>query len=67
MYAHLSDDDAYALAAFLKSLPPVRHEMPKQVPPGTVATGPRLTFPPPPAWDGQNLPKPGAAADTSAS
>ncbi|HEU4725952.1 MAG TPA: cytochrome c [Candidatus Eisenbacteria bacterium] len=58
MYAHLSDEDAHALAAFLKSLPPVVHKMPDRIPPGTAATVARVTFPPPPAWDAQNLPKP---------
>ena len=57
MYAHLTDEDAYALAAFLKSLPPVRHRVPDPIPPGQPATGPRLTFPAPPEWDGRNLPK----------
>lgn len=57
-YAHMSDDDAHALATFIKSLPPIVHKAPAVIPPGTPATGPRLTFPPPPAWDGMNLPKP---------
>jgi len=57
MYAHLTDEDAYALAAFLKSLPPVRHRVPDPIPPGQPATGARLTFPAPPEWDGRNLPK----------
>ena len=56
-YAWMSDDDAYALAAFIKNLPPVRHRAPDRIPPGTPATGPRLTFPPPPEWDGRNLPQ----------
>lgn len=60
-YAYMSDDDAEALAAFLKSLPPVRHKVPDRIPPGTEATGARLTFPPPPAWDAKNLPAPPAA------
>ncbi len=50
-YATMSDADAYAIAAFLKSLPPVRHEAPKRVPPGTAYNGPALVFPAPPAWD----------------
>lgn len=58
MYSHLSDDDAHALAAFLKSLPAVRHKAPDKIPPGTAHTATRVTFPPPPAWDALNLPKP---------
>jgi len=65
-YAHMSDDDAYALAAYIKSLPPIRHQAPDRLPPGK-GKGPRLSFPPPPAWDAQNLPPPpGAAAPASA-
>jgi mono/diheme cytochrome c family protein len=70
MYAHLTDEDAYALAAYLKSLPPIVHKVPDVIPPGKPATGARLIFPPPPAWDAQNLPPPpgagGAPADSSA-
>lgn len=55
-YSIMTDEDAYALAAYLKSLPPIRHKAPDVIPPGTKPTGPRLTFPPPPAWDAQNLP-----------
>ena len=66
-YAYMSDEDAYALAAYLKSLPAVSHKAPDRIPPGTKATGPRLTFPPPPAWDAQNLPPPPTAAAGPAS
>ena len=34
-YAHLTQDDAFAIAAYLKSLPPVSHAVP---PPATVTT-----------------------------
>lgn len=61
-YAHMSDDDVQALAAFLKSLPPIQHKAPDRVPPGVEVTGARLTFPPPPAWDAKNLPPPPASA-----
>jgi mono/diheme cytochrome c family protein len=61
-YAHMSDEDAYALAAFIKSLPPIHHKVPDRIPPGVATTVPRLTFPPPPAWDAQNLPAPPDAA-----
>lgn len=57
MYANLTDEDAHALAAYLKSIPPVKHKAPAVIPPDQKATGPILVFPPPPAWDGQNLPK----------
>jgi mono/diheme cytochrome c family protein len=65
-YAHMSDADAQALAAFIKSLPPVSHGVPDRVPPGQPATGPKVTIPPPPAWDAQNLPPAPAPGDTSA-
>ncbi len=57
MYSHLSDEDAYALAAFLKSLPPVNHKAPDHIMPGATVSAARVSFPPPPAWDAQNLPK----------
>jgi mono/diheme cytochrome c family protein len=60
VYARMSDEDVYALAAYMKSLPPIAHKSPDAIPPGTPATGARLTFPPPPAWDGMNLPVPPA-------
>ena len=61
MFAHFTDDEVYAIAAYLKSVPAVAHEMPKQLPPGTAPPGPALVFPGPPAWDAQNLPPPPAA------
>jgi mono/diheme cytochrome c family protein len=61
-FSRMSDDDAHALAAFIKSLPPVHHKAPDVIPPGGKATGPMMVFPPPPAWDGKNLPPPPAAA-----
>ena len=60
MYAQMTDEDAYALAAYLKSLPPIEHAMPAVVPPGGKPTTPFLTLPAPPAWDAQNLPPPAA-------
>jgi len=50
-YAHLTDEDAYALAAYLKSLPPVEHSVPRRLPPEDTAAGPTVVIPPPPAWD----------------
>jgi mono/diheme cytochrome c family protein len=43
-YANLNDDDARALVAFLRSIPPVRHQVPAAVAPGTDATAPYLTM-----------------------
>lgn len=68
MYAHMSDEDAYALAAYLKSLPPVKHKVPDKLPPG--AKAPKTTafmLPmPPPAWDAPKTPTPGSTpADTT--
>ena len=59
-YASLTDEEAYAIAAYLKSLPPVVHAKVATVPPGQKPTTPALTFPPPPAWDAPR----GAAADS---
>jgi mono/diheme cytochrome c family protein len=55
----LTDEDAMAIAAYLKSLPPIHHvNLPVQ-PPGQKPVGATIAFPPPPAWDAQNLPPPG--------
>jgi mono/diheme cytochrome c family protein len=59
-FAAFSDDDAYAVAAYLKSIPPVVHKMPDAVPPGTKVSGSIIVFPPPSAWDAKNLPPPPA-------
>lgn len=52
-YASLSDDDAYAIAVYVKSLPPVRHHSPVAI--GPSAPLPEaavvVAIPPPPAWD----------------
>ena len=55
-YAHLSDDDAHALATYLKSIPAVPHKVPAVVPPGSEPSGQVIVIPPPPAWDAKNLP-----------
>ena len=66
IYTHLTDEDAHAVAAYLKTIPAVSHHVPDRLPPGAKAPA-ALVFPPPPAWDAQNLPPPSAAAtDTSA-
>lgn len=59
MYTALSDEDAFAIAAYLKSLAPVKHRTPDAVPPGVAYDGPVLRFPAPPAWD---APREGATA-----
>lgn len=61
-YSRMTDEDAYALAAYLRSLAPVRHLNPSTLPPGTRPAGPTIAMPPPPVWDAQNLPPPAAAA-----
>lgn len=43
-YAELSDADAGAIAAYLLSLPPVRHEVPYKVGPGQRAPAPFVYF-----------------------
>lgn len=43
-YAKLSDEDALAIAAYLRALPPVEHRVPENVPPGTKATAPYVHF-----------------------
>jgi mono/diheme cytochrome c family protein len=51
MYATMTDADAFAIAAYLKSLPPVKHRAPDRIAPGVAYDGPAMRFPPPPAWD----------------
>ena len=60
-FAHFTDDDAAAIAAYLKGIPSVDHKVPDRIPPGAKLTGAALVFPPPPAWDAQNLPPSGGA------
>lgn len=55
MYAQLTDEDAYALAKYLKSIPPVVHEMPRTQPPGQTPSRPAFVLPAPPEWDGRNV------------
>ncbi len=59
-YSNLTEDDALAIAAYLKTLKPVKHAVPKPLPPGEAPKGPVLAFPPPSAWD---APRTGAPAD----
>lgn len=59
MYTNLSDDDAYSIAAYLKSLPAVSHKMPDKLPPGSKAMPNDWVLPQPLAWD---APRDSAAA-----
>jgi mono/diheme cytochrome c family protein len=47
----LDENDAMAIAAYLKSLPPIHHVNLPVIPPGAKMTGNNIVFPPPPAWD----------------
>jgi hypothetical protein len=60
-YAQMTDEDAYALAAYLKSIPAVSHGVPDKLPPGQGAPA-ALVFPPPPAWDAPRTSPDSAAA-----
>ena len=57
----LDENDAMAIAAYLKSLPPITHKNLDRIPPGGKLTGANVQFPPPPAWDVPPPPKPAAA------
>jgi mono/diheme cytochrome c family protein len=55
----LDENDAMAIASYLKSLPPIVHKNLPVIPPGAKVTGSNMVFPPPPAWD---IPPPPAGA-----
>ena len=57
----LDQDDAVAIASYLKSLPPIVHKNLDRIPPGQKPTGALVTFSPPPAWDIPPGQPPGAA------
>jgi mono/diheme cytochrome c family protein len=50
-FIYFTEEDARAIAAYLKSVPPVVHKVPDFVPPDGKVKGPVIEFPPPPAWD----------------
>jgi mono/diheme cytochrome c family protein len=50
-FIYFTDEDARAIAAYLKSIPPVKHKVPDFVQPGEKAKGAFIEFPPPPEWD----------------
>jgi len=60
--SHLTDKDAYSIAAYLKTLPAVKHAVPKIQGPTEKPAGALINFPPPPAWDAPEGPPPGGAA-----
>ena len=43
-YARISNDDAYAIVGYLRHLEPVRHRVPDDVPPGSMAGEPYVHF-----------------------
>lgn len=43
-YANITEEDATAIAIYLKSLPPVRHQIPENVAPGRQAVAPFVHF-----------------------
>jgi mono/diheme cytochrome c family protein len=43
-YANINDEDANSIAMYLKSLPPVRHQVPQNVSPGRKAVAPFVHF-----------------------
>lgn len=61
-FAALTDEDAYSVARYLKSLPAVSHQVPEPVPPGKPARGSIIVVPPPSAWDAPQKPAAGDSA-----
>jgi len=57
----LDQDDAVAIASYLKSLPPIVHKNLDRIPAGQKMTGALVTMSPPPAWDIPQGNAPGAA------
>ena len=66
MYSNMTDEDAYAIAAYLKSLPAVNHKVPDKLPPGTKPAKNDWVLPEPLAWDAPRTPPGGAPADSAA-
>jgi mono/diheme cytochrome c family protein len=50
-YSALTDEDARALAKYLKSIPAVKHRSPATVPPGQSPQTPAIPIPKPGTWD----------------
>jgi len=55
-FAALTDEDAMAIAKYLKTLMPVMHQVPDIIPPGAPVKGSYFTLPAPPAWDAPKTP-----------
>lgn len=55
-FSAMSNEDAAAVAAFLKSLPAVVHKSPDDIPPGQPGVGSIVVFPGPPTWDAPKAP-----------
>ncbi|HZI88914.1 MAG TPA: c-type cytochrome [Candidatus Polarisedimenticolia bacterium] len=64
-FAALTDEDAGAIAKYLKSIPPVTHKVPDILGPDAAPTGSIMAFPPPSAWDAPRAPGAGAPTDTT--
>jgi mono/diheme cytochrome c family protein len=62
--AQLTPEDGHAIAAYLKTVAPVRHQVPALVPPGKAAPG-SIVIPPPSAWDAPKGPPAGAPPGAS--
>ena len=62
MYTNLTDEDAYSIAAYLKSLPAVSHRVPDKAPPGTKPGKHDWVVPEPSPWDAPRT----APGDTAA-
>ena len=43
-YSKITDDDVDAIVAYLRSLPPIRHQVPRNISPGQRATAPYVHF-----------------------
>ncbi|HEX7078281.1 MAG TPA: c-type cytochrome [Candidatus Eisenbacteria bacterium] len=50
-FVYFTDEDAQAIAAYLKSVPPIAHKVPPRIPAGQKAFGAFIEVPPPPDWD----------------
>jgi mono/diheme cytochrome c family protein len=55
-FSALTDADAHAIAAYLMSLPAVKHKVHDPVPPGQAYDGAFVEFPPPTPWDAPRPP-----------
>ena len=49
--ANLTADDMSSLIAYLKSIPPIKHQIPARVPPNGIPPGPVIPIPAPGSWD----------------